>query len=92
MSGGSYDYMCFHVEELITRRDQLKRMADQLDELGHVQASIDTTVVLSCVDAIRALAEKLERVWYAVEWYDSHDWSAEQVEKEVAEYMRARDA
>jgi hypothetical protein len=82
MSGGSYDYLYFHVAELGGRRGDLETMAARLEGLPYaVEAAAATRRILEAISD-----EKLAKVWRAVEWWDSGDYDEDQVREAVAEY------
>ena len=81
MSGGSYDYLCFH--EFLDREDLLLRMADRLLNLGYLQAADETYRVLH---ELRGMDEysRLRDAWRAVEWKDSGDTGLDQLREEMS--------
>ena len=91
MSGGSYDYLFIaDTSQLFDRQETIRRMAERLTELGHHEAAKETEEVDLMINharrRIEARAERLEKVWKAVEWYDSADWGIDSVSDAVAEY------
>lgn len=86
MSGGSYDYLYLHLDDLSGRRKDLKRMYRRLAQLGHGDPSAATLRILDNLDAIEESAEALADVWRAVEWLDSGDSCEDQVTDVVREY------
>lgn len=94
MSGGSYGYLCFAVgdaAELGAKRDELRRMAERLQQAGYRHAARRTRTVTDLLDAAEQVAAQLEAVWHAVEWRDSNDWGDEQVAEVCAAFERAAD-
>ncbi|MGW2520448.1 hypothetical protein ACWC09_26235 [Streptomyces sp. NPDC001617] len=83
MSGGSYDYLYFQVSEFGGHREQLERMAERLEGLSYAtEAAAATRRILELTGD-----ERLTGVWRAVEWWDSGDYSEDQVRKAVAAYQ-----
>lgn len=60
-------------------------MVDRLRELGHRDVAADVEQALA---RLRGFAD----VFQAVEWYDSNDWSKDQVDEAVSRYRRTRAA
>lgn len=78
MSGGSYNYLCFAVDEpgkLDDRRDELEEMRKRLCHLGYYDLAERTQEVTRLLDEVVEKATALAEVWKAVEWRDSMDWS-----------------
>lgn len=87
MSGGSYNYLFCHTDRLTEHRGDLHEMAERLNGLDWAtEAAAATRHVISLLDQAAAAAEKLGGVWRAVEWWDSRDWSEDQVREAVAAY------
>lgn len=93
MSGGSYNYLCTaqDLEDLHARRHDLREMADRLAGLGYAQdaaAETEELLILLRQWEIRAgvRLQRLEKIWQAVEWWDSADWSEDKVKAALAEY------
>jgi hypothetical protein len=95
MSGGSYDYLCWvqDLEEVNAKRAQLREMADRLAALGYAQdAAAETEELLVLLQQWEVRAQvrvkRLAQVWKAVEWWDSGDWSEDQVREALGEYRQ----
>ncbi len=93
MSGGSYNYLheACDLEDLQSKQHDLRDMADRLAALGYAQdaaAETEELLVLFRQWQIRAgvRIKRLEKVWKAVEWWDSHDWSEQRVHEALDEY------
>lgn len=79
MSGGSYNYL--YGQDSLDHGD-LTSMAARLAELAPGSAAArDTAALVRAIDN-----QRLREVWRAVEWLDSHDYSADQVDAAVREY------
>lgn len=97
MSGGSYDYLCFKDPgELIEDASELARMQDRLAGLGYAKdAAVETAHLLARIRQFSILvevaSERLQEVWKAVEWWDSCDYSEEQVKEALVEYRGGKD-
>ena len=95
MSGGSYNYMYFKVEDDPLNVDQrdLETMAERLAEMGYHDAARETYECLLDIRATRARfearAKRMADVWHAVEWFDSGDYGREQVTESIEKYRRA---
>lgn len=101
MSGGSFDYL--HQSSpagLFTenRRDDLRRMAEELRKLGHEDAAVATETLLLLIEdshkEIEQRADLLNHVWHAAEWNRSGDWNEGDVRGAVEKWrhLRKRDA
>lgn len=95
MSGGSFNYLgaiCYDdLSDLLAKESDLEAMADRLAGLGWAEdAARETQELLVMLRQwkIRAevRAQRLINVWHAVEWWDSHDWSEQQVRDALARY------
>lgn len=95
VSGGSYNYLgsvCYDdLAQLISRKDDLREMADRLAGLGYAEdAARETEELLVMLRQWQIRAEvrvrRLAEVWHAVEWWDSGDSSEERVQKALAAY------
>lgn len=97
MSGGSFDYLFLAIDVdgvlgLANRTDDIKRMADRLQELGHHSAALYTRTILGSLALaqinIGREAGALKDVWKAVEWLDSCDWGEDKVTEAVQEWAK----
>lgn len=93
MSGGSYNYLCYGIdlEDLISKRGDLREMADRLAELGYAEdAAKETEEPLVFLNQWTVRAEvrmkRLADVWKAVEWWDSSDYGEDDVHEALARY------
>lgn len=91
MSGGTYDYLCFTgMPEIIERTGDMERIEERLSQLGEIDIAQDIhELVICCKKAryqISAMFDRLQDVFYAVEWYDSGDWNEEELKKELDKY------
>lgn len=94
MSGGSFNYLCFAVDNmgLSGREGDIRRMAETLDSWSPAAAQA-TRAVLDAMERTDELARSLTDVWKAVEWKLSADWGMDQVEEVLKawEYDNARE-
>ena len=86
MSGGSYDYLCWNLDELSTRRYAVHQMAERLEKSGYYAAARSTRDVLRLLDGAERAAKALEDVWHEVEWADSGDCGEERVRVAVEKF------
>jgi len=94
MSGGSYNYLCYgsdDLAELLGKESDLRDMADRLAGLGYAEdAARETEELLTMLRQWKTRAEvrgrRLKEVWKAVEWWDSCDWTEDQVREALAKY------
>jgi hypothetical protein len=86
MSGGSYNYLCWHSSGLGQQRGDIKAMAERLESGGYFAAARSTRDVLRLLDGAERAAQALEDVWHAVEWADSGDSSEDRVRGAVAAF------
>lgn len=95
MSGGSYNYLSFKIEDDPLNADQqlVTAMAERLAGLGYHDAARETYDALFDIRATRARFEartrRLGEVWRQVEWMDSGDSGPEHVAAEVEKYRSA---
>ncbi|GII89643.1 hypothetical protein Ssi03_76330 [Sphaerisporangium siamense] len=95
MSGGSYNYL-YQDDELhelarYSRMEDLRSMADRLAGLGYAaDAAAETEELLVILRQSRIRAEvrarRLAAVWKAIEWWDSCDWTEDQVKGALAQF------
>jgi hypothetical protein len=91
VSGGSYNYLCFHTDNLTEYRGDLDEMAKRLNGLPWAEdAAAATRRVQELLEQAYQAAEELSEVWRAVEWWDSCDWGEDQVREEIAAYRAKR--
>lgn len=91
MSGGSFDYLCGKdTESLMGMDEQLQAMEEELRSLGYDDVADETKTVREMIEKFKSdveqKLEELSKVWKAVEWYTSNDWSKEQVEAAVGDF------
>jgi hypothetical protein len=91
MSGGSYNYLssALDLEDLLTKFEDLERMADRLAGLSEVefpgahaaaQMTRELLVLMNLWTSHAIIMAKLLRgVWHDVEWWDSNDYGPDQV-------------
>lgn len=86
VSGGSYNYLCWHADRLQEQRGDLGSMEHRLQSSGYYAAARATRDVIRFLDAAERAANALEDVWHAVEWADSGDSSEDRVREAVAKF------
>lgn len=93
MSGGSYNYLCYalDLDDLISKRGDLREMADRLAGLGYAEdAAKETEELLVFLNQWSVRAEvrmkRLSDVWKAIEWWDSSDYGEDDVHEALAKY------
>lgn len=91
MSGGSYDYLyCKDPEELLGKANDIDDMAGTLIKMGHFDVAKDMTrlaeYIRSAYIRIDVLSKQLKPIMKAVEWYESADIGADELQKAVNEY------
>ncbi|MGN7137247.1 hypothetical protein [Streptomyces pseudogriseolus] len=93
MSGGAYNYLyeACDLEDLQSKQYALREMADRLAGLGYAQdAAAETEELLTLFNQWQVRAHvrlrRLEKVWKAVEWWDSADRTEDAVKAALAEY------
>jgi hypothetical protein len=93
MSGGSYNYLCraLDLEDLLKQKADLESMFERLAGLGYApEAAAETYQLLLSLRVMESRAEvhvqRLRDLWKAVEWWDSCDWSEDQVKEALAAY------
>jgi hypothetical protein len=87
VSGGSYNYLCFHTDNLTEYSGDLDEMVERLNGLPWAaDAAAATRRVQELLDEAEKAAEALSDVWRAVEWWDSCDWGEDQVREELDEW------
>ncbi len=92
MSGGSYDYLYSkEADDLFSSPYRLEEMAERLAGLGWAaDAAADAHDLVAIIRTqkvrIDAAMARLRDVFHAVEWWDSCDWSEDQVRAELSKY------
>lgn len=94
MSGGSYNYLCHKdAHDLLGswNDDDLRTMADRLAALGYAEDAAHETEEMICMIRqarvrIDTRIARLRGVWKAVEWWDSGDYSEDQVRSALSVY------
>jgi hypothetical protein len=95
VSGGSYNYLgliCHDdLGELLSKRAELREMADRLAGLGWAEdAARETEELLVMLRQWQVRADvrvrRLANLWHAVEWWDSADYSEDRVREALAAY------
>lgn len=92
MSGGSYNYACFieGIDDLRSKREDLRRMVDDLYELGAEDVAADLDSLLALADSVdRRIQARVQRLWdvmHALEWWKSGDYSEGQFRDAVHDY------
>lgn len=93
MSGGSFNYLCdaLDLDDILAKQNDLRDMADRLGGLGYAQdAAAETEELLVQLRQWQIRTEvrlkRLTPVWKAVEWWDSADYSEDQVHAALKTY------
>lgn len=92
MSGGSFNYLCHKdFSDLISAETDIQQMADELARLGYAPDAAQETmeVLLEIRQArirIEARTRRLNRVWQAIEWWQSGDYSEDAVKEAIRHY------
>ena len=93
MSGGYYGYLHMRdsLGDMVEYSYELRRMYRRLADLGWADDAAEETAVLiakldEAEDAVADAIANVADVWKAVEWWDSADWSEEQVRQALADY------
>lgn len=89
MSGGHYNYLCFKDStDIGGEAEELEKMTERLKELGFFTIARDTEKIAEAFIGLNEKIEPLRDVWYAVEWYDSGDWTKDQMIEELENYYK----
>lgn len=81
MSGGAYGYVAsvrFGLTAVPNEwewEDELKNIAERLEKLGCRDAAEVTRLTQVVADTLNGLYKSTFDLWYALEWWDSGDWS-----------------
>lgn len=91
MSGGSYDYLyCKEPAEMFENVLYIDDMAATLTKLNYLDVARDMTrlseYIKTAYNRIEVLSVQLRPVMKAVEWYESADYSKENVKEAVEKY------
>lgn len=91
MSGGAHGYIgrVSDMSELLEKIGHLKDVAERLKELGHDLVAEETQSLYHRLTAEPECFEEIRKVWHAVDYLDSYDYSEEQVAEAVAEWGNA---
>lgn len=96
MSGGSYNYLCYKDIEQIQESgmDDIKEMQERLVELDALDVAKETEQLILDIKAFQvrtqAKLDRLSKVWYAVEWFDSADSGIEHFQDELNKYRNPK--
>jgi hypothetical protein len=93
MSGGSFNYLCDReAVELPNRTHELQDMVWGLRARNYEPEARETETILEQINlfqqTLEARAADLRKVWKAVEWESSGDWSEWDADAAVAEHRR----
>jgi hypothetical protein len=94
MSGGSYNYLCYKDgHQILEAMGDLEAMSARLAGLGYANdaaAETEDLLVLmrQALNRVGVRMRRLEKVWHAVEWWDSADYGEDQVKEALAEYRK----
>jgi hypothetical protein len=93
MSGGSYNYLCHKEFSGHSSMDDLDSMVDRLAGLGYAEDAAKESMELLLIIKqfeVRAetIANRLNGVWKAVEWWDSCDSDEERVKEALEMYRK----
>ena len=101
MSGGSYNYLCCCLGEgaleLLKQQDDVQAMYERLCGLEYAQlAAEETKSILAELEQLKQTMDQLTlrarhkinlaKVWKAVEWWDSCDYSEQEVRAAIADF------
>lgn len=92
MSGGSFNYLyCKRdLDDLLYHTDDLDNMREALIKYGYEDIAKDTQRLIEYIKSakirVETLAGNLEKVFKAVEYYESADWGKETMLKILEEY------
>lgn len=89
MSGGSLNYLCFcESSELFYCKEEIETVEHYLQEKGYNDVAKDCRKLIYTLEAsekeISALSQKLNTIFYIVEWILSGD----KIQKDLDEYIR----
>lgn len=93
MSGGSFNYLChtWDLGDIVGKTGDLEAMSQALAGLGYAKDAARETEELLVIlrqwevqTSVRL--ERLREVWKAMEWWQSCDYSEDQVREALAEY------
>lgn len=85
MSGGSFNYLCYKVNDGDLPESTIEEMAKWLRLKGKISAADKTERVLFHLKQARCVAEELESVWHAAEWWCSGDYGEDQLDEAISE-------
>ena len=82
MSGGSFNYL---YAQWPYQEDELRNMAAELRRRGMYDAEAETLALIP-----ESASEELAKLWHAIEWHVSADWSEAHVARAFARYETAK--
>lgn len=78
MSGGKYNYLCYHTDEIMCRRETLEKMTQDLESVEWAAGIVTANkLILLMLDTLKIATEDMQEEWHAIEWWQSGDWSEE---------------
>lgn len=94
MSGGSYNYLSSKdSQDLLTAQSDIEAMAQRLAGLGYATDAARETeelllIIRQSLIRIDTRAERLGKIWHAVEWWDSGDSDENNVKDALDKYRQ----
>lgn len=91
MSGGAFNYLYSKDPlDLSSYKEEIKTMIDTLNELKATKAAKESQELLDLIieseKQIKEKLNKLEGIWYAVEWFCSGDTTPNQLDQAINEF------
>jgi hypothetical protein len=92
VSGGSFNYLFIKdADEVFANPTELRRMVQELTVFPEAaDVAADAANALAVVDyqtaRLQTHLDRLKDVFHAIEWWQSGDWSEDDVRKAIAEY------
>lgn len=92
MSGGSYNYLAYtDASTLHEKETQLELMTERLAGLGYANDAAKEAIELLLTlrqshNLLDVYMDRLNGIFHAVEWWDSHDFSEDAVKDALAKY------
>jgi len=90
MSGGSYNYLYYNLQDESQAESDLERMIHAAHELGKNKFAVELREIQTKMREARQKARDMLEPIRAFEWWQSNDYSMEQFDEAFQEYMDAK--
>ena len=93
MSGGSFEYACFAVEEWssFSKLDQVREIENYLRSNGEHEAADEVYQFILFIETVQrrldVQTKRIKDILFAAEWWASGDWGADNFKSSFADWQ-----